>query len=221
VRTHGADIGISHDGDGDRVQLCDEAGNLVDGDDVLAITALDWIARGTLKKNTLVATVMSNLGLDHAIRQAGGQVVRTQVGDRYVIERMLQDDLNVGGEQSGHMIFRDFTTTGDGIVSALQVLRIMMDTGKTLSELRKVCTKFPQVVVNVWVKDKPAWDTLPDVMKLVKDVESKLDGQGRVLLRYSGTEPKARLLIEGPDGDQIKSFAEAIANRIRERIGAA
>jgi phosphoglucosamine mutase len=221
VRAHGADIGISHDGDGDRVQLCDEAGSLVDGDDVLAITALDWIARGTLKKNTLVATVMSNLGLDHAIRQAGGQVVRTQVGDRYVIERMLQDDLNVGGEQSGHMIFRDFTTTGDGIVSALQVLRIMMDTGKTLSELRKACTKFPQVVVNVRVKDKPAWDTLPDVMKLVKDVEAKLNGQGRVLLRYSGTEPKARLLVEGPDAAQIKSFADAIANRIRERIGAA
>jgi len=221
VRAHGADIGISHDGDGDRVQLCDEAGSLVDGDDVLAITALDWIARGTLKKNTLVATVMSNLGLDHAIRQAGGQVVRTQVGDRYVIERMLQDDLNVGGEQSGHMIFRDFTTTGDGIVSALQVLRIMMDTGKTLSELRKACTKFPQVVVNVRVKDKPAWDTLPDVMKLVKDVEAKLNGQGRVLLRYSGTEPKARLLVEGPDAAQIKSFPDAIANRIRERIGAA
>ncbi len=220
VHEHGADIGISHDGDGDRVQLCDEAGNLVDGDDVLAITALDWIARGTLRKNTLVATVMSNLGLDHAVRQAGGQVVRTQVGDRYVIERMLQDDLNVGGEQSGHMIFRDFTTTGDGIVSALQVLRIMMDTGKTLSELRKVCTKFPQVVVNVRVKDKPAWDTLPDIMKLVKDVEGKLNGQGRVLLRYSGTEPKARLLIEGPDGDQIQSFANDIANRIRERIGA-
>jgi len=220
VREHGADIGISHDGDGDRVQLCDETGNLVDGDDVLAITALDWIGRGTLKKNTLVATVMSNLGLDHAIRQAGGQVVKTQVGDRYVIERMLQDDLNVGGEQSGHMIFRDFTTTGDGVVSALQVLRIMMDTGKRLSDLRKVCTKFPQVVVNIRVKDKPAWETLPDVMKLVKDVEAKLNGEGRVLLRYSGTEPKARLLIEGPDAGQIKSFAEEIAGKIREKIGA-
>ena len=220
MRAHGADIGLSHDGDGDRVQLCDEAGNLVDGDDVLAITALDWLARGALKKNTLVATVMSNLGLDHAIHQAGGEVVRTQVGDRYVIERMLRDDLNVGGEQSGHMIFRDFTTTGDGIVSALQVLRIMMDTGKTLSELRKVCTKFPQVVVNVRVKDKPAWDTLPDVMQLVKEVEGKLNGRGRVLLRYSGTEPKARLLIEGPDHNQIKSFADEIAGRIKERIGA-
>jgi len=220
VREYGADIGISHDGDGDRVQLCDETGNLVDGDDVLAITALDWIGRGTLKRNTLAATIMSNLGLDHTVRQAGGQVVRTQVGDRYVIERMLQDDLNVGGEQSGHMIFRDFTTTGDGIISALQVLRIMMDTGKPLSELRKVCTKFPQLVVNIRVKDKPAWETLADVMKLVKDVEAKLNGQGRVLLRYSGTEPKARLLIEGPDAGQIKSFADEIAGMIKKRIGA-
>jgi phosphoglucosamine mutase len=220
VKQLGADVGISHDGDGDRVQLCDEAGNLVDGDDVLAITALDWLARGELRKKTLVATVMSNLGLDHTIRNAGGQVVRTQVGDRYVLEEMLKGDYNVGGEQSGHLIFRDFTPTGDGIVSALQVLRIMMDTGKPLSELRKACTKFPQIVVNMRVKEKPSWDTLPDVMQLVKEVEAKLNGQGRVLLRYSGTEPKARLLIEGPDGGQIKTFADEIAGRIRDRIGA-
>jgi len=221
VKQLGADVGLSHDGDGDRVQLCDEAGQLVDGDDMLAITALDWLGRGELNHKTLVATVMSNLGLDHAIRQAGGQVVRTQVGDRYVLERMLQDNLNVGGEQSGHMIFRDFTTTGDGIISALQVLRIMMDAGKPLSELRKACTKFPQIVVNVKVREKPAWETLPDLMQLVKEVESKLDGQGRVLLRYSGTEPKARLLIEGPDAEQIKLFADTIAGRVRERIGSA
>ena len=220
VKQLGVDVGITHDGDGDRVQLCDETGTLVDGDDVLAITALDWMARGALRKNTLVATVMSNLGLDHTIRKAGGQVARTQVGDRYVIERMLQDDLNVGGEQSGHMIFGDFTTTGDGIISALQVLRIMMDTGKPLSELRQVCTKFPQVVVNVKVREKPSWESMPDVIQLVKEVEAKLSDQGRVLLRYSGTEPKARLLIEGPDGDQIKVFADSIASRIREHIGA-
>jgi len=193
---------------------------LVDGDDVLAITALDWLSRGELKKNTLVATVMSNLGLDHTVRNAGGQVVRTRVGDRYVIERMLKDDLNVGGEQSGHMIFRDFTTTGDGIVSALQVLRIIMETGRPLSKLRQVVTKFPQVVVNVQVKDKPAWETMPDVLELVKEAETKLGSEGRVLLRYSGTEPKARLLIEGRDGQQIKAFADKIVARIQERIGA-
>jgi phosphoglucosamine mutase len=219
VKQHGADVGISHDGDGDRVQLCDEAGTLVDGDDVLAIAALDWLGRGALKKNTLVATVMSNLGLDHTIRQAGGQVVRAQVGDRYVIERMLADDLNVGGEQSGHMIFRDFATTGDGIVSALQVLRIMMDTGKPLSKLRQVVQKFPQVVINVRVKEKPAWEKLPDVLALVKEAEKTLGDAGRIFLRYSGTEPKARLLIEGRDGAQIKSMADKIASRIKERIG--
>lgn len=220
VKQLGADVGIAHDGDGDRVILCDENGVEVDGDDVLAITALDWLHRGALKKNTLVATVMSNLGLDFVLKAAGGNVVRTQVGDRYVIERMLADDLNVGGEQSGHMIFRDFATTGDGIVSALQVLRIMMDTGKPLSKLRQVVAKFPQVVVNVKVREKPAWDSLPDVMDLVRDAEKTLGDTGRVLLRYSGTEPKARLLIEGRDGAQIKAMAAKIAGRIKEKIGA-
>ncbi|MGD0017478.1 MAG: phosphoglucosamine mutase, partial [Verrucomicrobiia bacterium] len=219
VKELGADIGITHDGDGDRVQLCDERGVLVDGDDVLAITGLDWLRRGELKKKTLVATVMSNLALDHAICDAGGKVVRTAVGDRYVIERMLADDLNVGGEQSGHMIFRDFLTTGDGIVSALQVLRIMMDTDKPLSELCKVFTKFPQVVINMKVKAKPAWETLPDVMALVKSAEKTLGDSGRVLLRYSGTEPKARLLIEGRDEKQIKALADGIAGKIRQEIG--
>jgi phosphoglucosamine mutase len=220
VKQIGADVGISHDGDGDRVQLCDENGVLVDGDDVLAITALDWLTRGALRKNTLVATVMSNLGLDRTIQDAGGNVIRSAVGDRYVLEMMMREDLNVGGEQSGHVIFRDFTTTGDGIISALQVLRIMMVTGKPLSKLRQAVQKFPQVVVNVRVKRKPAWETLPDVLQLVKETEAKLGGDGRVFLRYSGTEPKARLLIEGRDCDEIGAMAERIASRIRERIGA-
>ncbi len=220
VRSLGADVGIAHDGDGDRVQLCDETGALVDGDDVLAITGLDWLQRGELKKNTLVATVMSNLGLDHHIRQHGGQVVRTAVGDRYVLEKMLADDLNVGGEQSGHMIFRDYSSTGDGIVSALQVLRIMMDTGRRLSELRKNFTKFPQVVINVRVKAKPAWETLPEVMTLVQTAEKTLGDNGRVLLRYSGTEPKARLLIEGQDDATIQKLATPIADLLRTKIGA-
>ncbi len=219
VRELGADIGIAHDGDGDRVLLCDETGTLVDGDDVLCITALDWLKRGALKKNTLVATVMSNLGLDFCMKDAGGQAVRTQVGDRYVLERMLADDLNVGGEQSGHMIFRDFASTGDGIVAALQVLRIMMDSDKRLSELRQVMTKFPQVVINMKVKSKPSWETMPDVLALVKETEKTLGDEGRVLLRYSGTEPKARLLIEGRDGGQIQMLADKIAGRIKEKIG--
>ncbi len=220
VRAVGADLGISHDGDADRVLLCDDKGELADGDDILAITGLDWLSRGQLAQHTVVATVMSNLGLDHTLKQAGGQVVRAQVGDRYVIEAMLKGDYNVGGEQSGHMIFRDYTTTGDGIITALQVLRIMMDKGLPLSELRKVCTKFPQVLINIPVKDKPAWETLPDVLALVKDAETALAGNGRVFLRYSGTEPKARILIEGRDGAVIKKHAEQIAGRIREKIGA-
>jgi phosphoglucosamine mutase len=172
-----------------------------------------------LKKNTLVATVMSNLGLDFTLRQAGGQTVRTQVGDRYVLEKMLADDLNVGGEQSGHVIFRDFATTGDGLVAALQVLRIMMDAEKRLSELRQVMTKFPQLLVNVRVREKPAWDTMPEVLALVKAAEQQLGTEGRVLLRYSGTEPKARLLIEGRDQKQIQVLADGITGKIRARIG--
>ena len=219
TRHLGADIGIAHDGDGDRVLLCDETGTLVDGDDVLCITALDWLRRGELKKNTLVATVMSNLGLDFALRQAGGQTVRTQVGDRYVLEKMLADDLNVGGEQSGHMIFRDFATTGDGLVAALQVLRIMMDSDKRLSELRQVMTKFPQVLINLHVREKPAWETLPEVLALVTAAEQQLGAEGRVFLRYSGTEPKARRLIEGRDLKQIQTLAEGITSKIRALIG--
>ncbi|NQU11523.1 phosphoglucosamine mutase [bacterium] len=216
----GADLGISHDGDGDRVLLCDERGTLVDGDDVLAIAALDALARGQLNRQTLVATVMSNLGLDHALRGAGGRVVRSQVGDRYVLEEMIKGDYNIGGEQSGHMIFRDFTTTGDGIISALQILRIMLGKGRPLGELRKVCTKFPQVVLNVPVKTKTAWEDLPAVQETVRDAERALADQGRVLLRYSGTEPIARVLVEGRDPDQLRQHADPIAEAIRAAIGA-
>jgi phosphoglucosamine mutase len=219
VKAIGADIGIAHDGDGDRVLLCDETGTVVDGDDILALTGMDWLQRGALKKSTIVATVMSNLGLDHFIRSRGGQVIRTSVGDRYVLEKMLADDLNVGGEQSGHMIFRDYSTTGDGLVSALQVLRLMMDTGKPLSQLARGWTKFPQLVINIKVKSKPAWDTLPDVMAAVRAAEKTLGDKGRVLLRYSGTEPKARLLIEGQDAAQIQKLADAIIEIVRAHIG--
>jgi phosphoglucosamine mutase len=163
---------------------------------------------------------MSNLGLDFALNNAGGRVVRTIVGDRYVLEEMIKGDYNVGGEQSGHMIFRDYTTTGDGIISALQVLRILIDKKRPLSELRRVCTKFPQVLINMKVKEKPSWDTLPDVMALVKESEAKLGKEGRIFLRYSGTEPKARLLIEGRDQSQIEAMANQIAAVIKEKIGA-
>ena len=220
VKETKAQIGISHDGDADRVVLCDEDGEIVDGDEIMAIAAVDFIKRGCLAQNTLVATVMSNFGLDETLAKHGGRMLRTKVGDRYVIEAMMTDDLNVGGEQSGHMIFRDFSTTGDGIVSALQILRIMAETGKPLSELKKCLVKYPQAQRNMKVREKRALDQMPDVLQLVAEAERELAGVGRVLLRYSGTEPKIRLLIEGRDGDRINAQADKIAGVIQEAIGA-
>ena len=220
VKETGAHFGISHDGDADRVQLCDENGDPVDGDDILAISAVDYLRRGALAKNTLVATVMSNFGLDETIREHHGKIIRTKVGDRHVIEAMLKKNLNVGGEQSGHMIFRDFSTTGDGIVSALQILRIMIETGRPLSELKTCLRKYPQAQRNLKVREKPELKTMPDVEKLVADAEAELNGAGRVLLRYSGTEPKIRLLIEGRDSEKIERQADRIAETILAHIGA-
>lgn len=219
VRQTGAHVGITNDGDADRVLLCDELGEIVDGDEILAIASIDFLQSGQLRENTLVATVMSNFGLDEALESAGGKVLRTKVGDRYVIEEMVRRDLNLGGEQSGHMIFRDFSTTGDGIVSALQILRIMKTTGKPLSELKCCLTKYPQAQRNLRVKAKPPLEEMREVMKLVGEVEAQLNGKGRVLLRYSGTEPKIRLLIEGRELTQIDRQAERIANAIQSAIG--
>lgn len=219
VKETGAHVGITHDGDADRVLLCDENGELVDGDEIMAIAAIDFLKNGHLAKNTLVATIMSNFGLDETLAAHGGKVLRTKVGDRYVIEAMMRDDLNVGGEQSGHMIFRDYASTGDGIVSALQILRVMIETGKPLSELKKVLKKYPQAQRNLKVRVKPELDTLTGVQSLLKAAEQKLDGKGRVLLRYSGTEPKIRLLIEGREEDQINADADRIAGAIQEEIG--
>ena len=221
VRECKAQIGITHDGDADRVLLCDENGDLVDGDEIMAIAAVDHLERGCLEGKTLVATVMSNFGLDETLESRGGKVLRTKVGDRYVIEAMLRDGHNVGGEQSGHMIFRDHASTGDGIVSALQILRVMIETGKPLSELRKVLKKYPQAQRNLRVKDKPPLDSLDEVQKLLSAAEADLDGKGRVLLRYSGTEPKIRLLIEGRDQAAIDTHADRIAEALRSEIGEA
>lgn len=220
VKQSGAQIGIANDGDADRVLLADENGELVDGDEILAIASVDLLQSGKLRHDSLVATVMSNFGLDEALGAHGGKVIRTKVGDRYVIEEMVERDLNLGGEQSGHMIFRDFTTTGDGIISALQILRIMTSSGKPLSELKRCLTKYPQAQRNLKVKEKPALADLPAVMKLVGEAEKELCGKGRVLLRYSGTEPKIRLLIEGRELAQIDRQANRIAEAIQSAIGA-
>jgi phosphoglucosamine mutase len=219
VKETQADIGITHDGDADRVLLCDERGELVDGDEIMAIAALDFLKKGRLAANTLVATVMSNFGLDETLAAASGKVLRTRVGDRYVIETMMRDGLNVGGEQSGHMIFRDYATTGDGIVSALQILRIMIETGRPLSELKQVLRKYPQAQRNLKVREKPALETLGQVQRLLRETEQTLDGKGRVLLRYSGTEPKIRLLVEGRDESLINGHADRIASALQESIG--
>ncbi len=220
VRESGAQVGITHDGDADRALLCDENGELVDGDEILAIAAIEHLKRGQLAGDTLVATVMSNFGLDEALEAQGGRVIRTQVGDRHVIEEMLRGDFSIGGEQSGHMIFREFSTTGDGIVSALQILQIMVETGRPLSDLKRCLRKYPQAQRNLKVSKKPPIETLRDVPGLIAGAEQALAGKGRVLLRYSGTEPKIRLLIEGRDEDIINAHADRIADCLTSQIGA-
>ncbi len=220
VRETGADVGITHDGDADRVLLCDENGEMVDGDEILAMASVDLLRADRLEQSTVVATVMSNFGLDETVAAHGGKVVRTKVGDRYVIEEMMKQKLNLGGEQSGHVIFRDFTTTGDGIISALQILRIMHQTGQPLSTLKRCLKKYPQAQRNLVVKEKPPLAELSAVMKLISETEKELSGKGRVLLRYSGTEPKIRLLIEGQELDKIDKQANRIADAIQSAIGA-
>ncbi|MEO8700694.1 MAG: phosphoglucosamine mutase [Kofleriaceae bacterium] len=215
VRNHDAHIGIALDGDADRLVLCDEHGNVVDGDTVMALCATRMIREKRLAKDTLVATVMSNLGLERAMREAGGKLVRTQVGDRYVVEEMRKHGYNLGGEQSGHLVFLDHATTGDGIVAALRVLAIMAKENRPLSELAKVMTRMPQVLVNLAVEKKVPIDQLPEVQKLIAEVERQLGGDGRVLVRYSGTETKARVMIEGTDEKRIKAWADDIAGALQ------
>jgi phosphoglucosamine mutase len=211
VRLHEAHLGIALDGDGDRCVLCDEHGNVIDGDAVMALCATRMLRDGTLAKQTLVTTVMSNLGLERAVRTVGGRVVRTQVGDRYVVEEMRKSGYNFGGEQSGHLVFLDHATTGDGIVAALRVLAVMIKERRPLSELSRVMERTPQVLVNLAVDRKIPLDQLPDVQRVISDVERQLGDDGRVLVRYSGTESKARVMIEGMDEVRIQGWADEIA----------
>ncbi len=216
-----ADIGIAHDGDADRVLLCDESGNLIDGDDILAISALGMLDQGRLNHKTLVATVMSNAGLDVTVNAAGGKVVRTAVGDKNVIDEMLRHGYNLGGEQSGHLIFAEYSSTGDGLIAALQVLQMMKTRELPLSKLSQCWTRYPQLVTNVKVREKKPFDQLAGVQDLVAKAEAavKPDG-GRVLLRYSGTEPKARLLIEGRDQTVLEHWSRQICEAIKKQVGA-
>jgi len=221
VQKHAANIGIAHDGDADRVLLCDENGNLVDGDDVLAIGALDLLKNSKLRNNTLVGTVMTNSGLVAALEAAGGNLIRTDVGDKHVIDAMLKGDYNLGGEPSGHIVFGDHATAGDGLVAALQILRIMKTSSKALSELVTCWSRHPQILTNIPVREKKPFEDLNGVMDLVRVAESDLEqNRGRLLLRYSGTEPKARLLLEGPEDNILKNWSDKISTAIADQVGA-
>jgi phosphoglucosamine mutase len=214
VLEHKADIGIAHDGDADRTIICDERGEIVDGDKLMAICALDLKKDGKLNGNTIVATVMSNIGFELFLKKSGIKVLRTKVGDRYVVEEMVKKGCNLGGEQSGHIIFLDYNTTGDGPITALQILSTMCRREKSLSELASYIPIYPQVLVNVPVKKIKNIDDIPKIKTAIKKADKKLEN-GRILVRPSGTEPKIRVMVEGDNMDEITELAEEIAEVIR------
>ncbi|MBI3303434.1 MAG: phosphoglucosamine mutase [Deltaproteobacteria bacterium] len=218
VLQEGAQIGLALDGDGDRAMLVDEKGEVVDGDFVMAVSGCEMLKAGRLRRETLVATVMSNLGLEVAIKSIGGQLVRVAVGDRYVVEEMLRGGCNLGGEQSGHVIFLDHTTTGDGLITFLALLAIMLERGLPLSELKRVMQKFPQVLINVPVREKRDLATVPPVVAVIQGVTKALGDKGRVLVRYSGTEPLVRVMVEGEDEGCVRRYAEEIAEVVQKRL---
>jgi phosphoglucosamine mutase len=220
VLAHRAQVGISHDGDADRVLMCDERGQLVDGDFILGITGRFLKARGELPGDALVTTVMANLGLELALKKLGIRVLKTKVGDRYVKEMMDAEGIVLGGEQSGHVIFSRLAPTGDGLLTALEVLKVIVAEGKPFSELHSFLSTFPQVLLNVRVREKVDLATIPGLSDVVRQVEAALGEEGRVVLRYSGTEPLARVMVEGPTEAVVRAHAELVARTIRERIGA-
>jgi len=219
VKEENAHIGIALDGDADRVIVCDENGKSVDGDHIIAICAINMKEKGTLKKNSVVVTIMTNKGFDIAMAKERIKVVKTKVGDRYVVDEMRKKGYVLGGEQSGHIIFSNYTTTGDGMISALQLLRIMKERGKKLSKLAECMTSLPQVLVNVDVKEKKDISKLK-VNKNIKDAESKLGEKGRVLVRYSGTQNLCRIMIEGENKREIQKIADDIAKTMKKELGA-
>ncbi len=214
VKELGADIGLALDGDGDRLIVCDERGEIVDGDHIMAICAKDLIKRRALKKKTLVTTVMSNMGLEKALQDIGCNMVRTRVGDRYVVECMRKDGYSFGGEQSGHLVFLDHITTGDGCLAALQLLAIMEKKQRPLSELATVMESFPQVLKNVRIGEKIAPEDIPGFTETLRKLEADLGRKGRILVRPSGTEPVIRVMVEGEDGDRIEQIADALCEVI-------
>ncbi len=214
-----ADIGLAFDGDGDRLIMVDEKGEVVDGDTIMAICADDMISRGALRQATVVATVMSNLGLEIALRERGIRLLRTKVGDRYVVEAMSEGGYSLGGEQSGHIVFLDHNTTGDGILSALMVLRVMVATGKPLSELRRIMQPIPQVLVNLRVSQRRTLAEAPELSKAMKAQEERLGERGRILVRYSGTEPLLRIMVEAEDEGLMSEAAETLKEAALQDLG--
>jgi phosphoglucosamine mutase len=212
-------LGVAFDGDGDRAILVDRRGRLVDGDAVLFMCARHMAAKGTLRGNAVVATVMSNIGLEIALRQIGIDLVRCPVGDKYVMEGLHQRGLSLGGEQSGHVIFADYLFTGDGVITALSVLRTMIESGRELDELAQDLKTYPQVLLNVRVARRTPLEDVPAIQGALKRVEARLDGEGRLLVRYSGTEPLLRIMIEGKNQDEIQKWAEEIAGVVRKELG--
>jgi phosphoglucosamine mutase len=218
VVSTGSRLGVAHDGDGDRCVLCDELGAIVDGDEVLAVLATHALARGTLPRKTLVVTVQSNLGLDRAVEAAGGRVVRTAVGDRYVAERMRELGACLGGESSGHILNFDFGPTGDGLAAALKIAGVMAETGRPLSELRRILRKFPQASAALAVRERKPMESLGALASAVTALEAELGSAGRVLVRYSGTEPKLRFLVEGPTDASVRSGLDRLVAAARSEL---
>lgn len=214
-----ADLGISLDGDADRVILVDEKGHIMNGDHILGICALHMKKKGLLKGNTLVTTQMANFGLERKMIESGIKVVKTGVGDKYVVEEMRRNGFNLGGESSGHIIFSDHVTTGDGCVAALSVLSVMRETGVKMSELNRIIEDVPQVLVNLRVKRRQDLDSIPGYKELIKTTSDELSGQGRVFVRFSGTEPLVRVMVEGPDQARITAMAEKIASFLEKSLG--
>ena len=215
VRQHQADIGIALDGDADRAVFVCEGGQVVNGDHALAAFALDLKQRGRLKGDTVVGTVMSNFGFELAMTQAGITLVRTPVGDRYILERMVANDFSLGGEQSGHMIFLEYHSSGDGLISGLQMLKLMKRSGQSLSKLAQCMDSTPQVLLGVKVPHKPDLQSIPQLQQAIETGEARLNGTGRVLVRYSGTEPLVRVMVEGQDDSIIREVAEELVSVVK------
>ena len=215
----GADAGLAFDGDGDRIIAVDELGRIIDGDKIMYICAKYLAEKKRLKKDTIVTTVMSNLGFHKAVEEIGLKDVVTQVGDRYVVEEMRKNDYNFGGEQSGHMIFLDYNTTGDGMLSGIQLLNVMKQTGKKLSELADEVTIYPQKLVNIRVTDKNGAMEVPAIKAVVEQAEAEMNGEGRILVRPSGTEPLLRVMAEAPTQEKVDYYVDKIAEVVRAEIG--